>query len=139
MGRPDVVKLAEKGDIEGLIKALEYKKDAEVRFSAAIGLGIFGDERALDPLIKALGDVDNDVRQYATEALGKLRKMAVKPLIKALSHDDLFVRGQAANALGLIGDKRAVKPLEKLVNEDEESAVKVMAKTAILMIRERSH
>jgi len=138
MGKPNVEKLAEKGDVEGLIKALEYKKDAVVRFSAAIGLGIFGDERAVEPLIKALGDIDNDVRRYATEALGRLGKIAVKPLIKALKHSDMFVRGQAANALGLIGDKTALKSLEKLMNEDEETGVKVMAKTAILMIQERA-
>ena len=138
MGKPNVEKLAEKGDVEGLIKALEYKKDAVVRFSAAIGLGIFGYERAVEPLIKALGDIDNDVRRYATEALGRLGKITVKPLIKALKHSDMFVRGQAANALGLIGDKTALKSLEKLVNEDEEIGVKVMAKTAILMIQERA-
>ena len=138
MGKPNVEKLAENGDVEGLIRALEYKKDTVVRFSAAIGLGIFGDEGAVEPLIKALGDIDNDVRAHATEALGRLGKIAVKPLIKALEHSDMFVRGQAANALGLIGDKTALKSLEKLVNEDEETSVKVMAKTAILMIQERA-
>lgn len=138
MGKPNIEKLAENGDVEGLVKALKYKKDAVVRFSAAIGLGIFGDERAVEPLIMALGDIDNDVRKNATESLGRLGEIAVKPLIKALKHSDMFVRGQAANALGLIGDKTALKSLKKLVNEDEEFIVKVMAKTAILMIRERS-
>ncbi|MDP6364370.1 MAG: HEAT repeat domain-containing protein, partial [Candidatus Poseidoniia archaeon] len=40
--------------------------------SATEALGEFGDERAVEPLIKALGDEDDDVVDAAKEALKKL-------------------------------------------------------------------
>ena len=141
MSKPNVEKLVEKLDIEGIIKALEYKKDDEVRAKAAIALGRIGtelgEERVIEPLIKALGDTSDDVRRWATQLLGEMGKKAVKPLIKALEASDWCVRAQAANALGLIGDKKALKPLEKLSN-DEEDSVKLMAKVGISMTQDRN-
>ncbi|MCP4109723.1 MAG: HEAT repeat domain-containing protein, partial [Desulfobacteraceae bacterium] len=39
---------------------------------AADALGKIGSEKALEPLISALGDQDSDVRIYAADALGKI-------------------------------------------------------------------
>lgn len=139
--KPNVEKLAEKLDVEALIKALEYKKDDEIRAKATIVLGRIGtelgDERVIEPLIKALGDTYDAVRGYATKLLGEMGKAAIEPLIKALESSDWCVRAQAANALGLIGDKKALKRLKKLCNDDEDLRVKLMTKTGILMIQER--
>ena len=70
-----VVKLHKKGDVEGLIDLLKYKKDPNVRVCAAgaLGrLGQMGDKRVVKPLIHALKDEDKLVRETAAGALAKL-------------------------------------------------------------------
>lgn len=71
-GRPDVAALHAAGDVEGLIAALSYRKDAHVRRDAAVALGELGDQRARKPLSMALEDDDTDVRTAAAAAVGKL-------------------------------------------------------------------
>jgi HEAT repeat protein len=80
-------------------------------------LGTFG-EPAVEPLIKALEDDDEEVRETAARALGQVGdSRAVKPLIKALGDGDWEVRKAAAKALGKIG-KPAVEPLIKALGDD---------------------
>jgi HEAT repeat protein len=71
---------------------------------------------AVEPLISALRDEDDDVREAAAEALGELGdSRAVKPLISALRDDRYWrVRKAAAEALGEIGDERALEELERM-------------------------
>ena len=126
--------LSDERAIEPLSKALN-SRDPFVRAYAAGALGLLGDKRGIKPLIDALGGASNDLRKYATETLGKIGEIAVEPLITALKHNDKFVRAQAANALGLLGNKRAVKPLEKLIKGEKEDEVKITAKLAIRMIQ----
>ncbi len=73
-GKPDVAKLKASGDVEGLIKALQFKGNAAIRRAAAEALGDLGDQRAKVPLHTALEDDDNGVRVAAQTALGKLIK-----------------------------------------------------------------
>jgi hypothetical protein len=49
-GPPNVDKLKARGNIKGLIKALDYHDDEAIRKSAAKALAWLGDERAIDPL-----------------------------------------------------------------------------------------
>ena len=44
---------------------------------------------------------------------------AVEPLIKALGDEKWAVRSSAADALGMIGDERAVEPLSKTLKEND--------------------
>ncbi|MFQ6055763.1 MAG: HEAT repeat domain-containing protein [Methanosarcinales archaeon] len=61
------------------------------------------DSRAVEPLIKALGDSSSEVRENAAYALGELGdKRAVEPLIKALGDSSSYVRYYAAYALDKI-------------------------------------
>jgi HEAT repeat protein len=60
------------------------RPDAAQRREAAVALGLERDERAVKPLIKALGDPDETVRQAASEALARIGEPAVRPLINAL-------------------------------------------------------
>ena len=71
MVRPNIEELKARGDVEGLIGALE-DSDADVRWKAAYALGEIGDERAVEPLIEALKDSNKDVRENAAEALKKI-------------------------------------------------------------------
>jgi len=91
-----------------VVEVVEVKgKDA-----AAEALGQLGDERAVEPLIVALGDSDSGVHVAVTQALGQLGdERAVEPLIAILRDSDSGVRVAAAQALGQLGDKRAAEPL----------------------------
>jgi HEAT repeat protein len=143
--------------VEPLIAALKDPK-AQVRERAAEALGRIGDARAVEPLItclknpgldqpaadgqdmsnsdesddqkKAHAEENAQVRQKASEALGKLGKPAVEPLLACLDEKDPSVRCLAATALGQTHDARAVAPLiahlvelsGKDVTDEENSA-----------------
>jgi HEAT repeat protein len=128
--------------VEMLIKLL---RDWEVRKYAIAALGKIRDERVLDPLmlqlrndefkddavdalvalgepaverlIGALRDKDENVRKCAILALGRIKsREAIDPLIAMLGDKDWFTRLTAAAALESIGDERgreAIKPLLK--------------------------
>ncbi len=70
--KPDVNALKASGDVSGLIAALSFKADANVRRAAAVALGELRDQRAKIPLQNALEDDDNGVRVAAQTAVGKL-------------------------------------------------------------------
>jgi len=118
-GIPNVEKMRQKKDVKGLIKALVDEKDSDVRGNAAIALRNIGDSRAVEPLIRALGDADSYVRQNAAEALGKIGEPTVEPLIRTLIEGSNDVRGNAAQALGTIGDSRAVEPLIRALGDSD--------------------
>ena len=85
----------------------------------------------LEPLIKALEDIDWTVRYRAIVTLGGISPhyytktphvvdYLVEPLIKVLEDEDEYgyVRSNAASVLGEIGDKRAVEPLIKALGDN---------------------
>jgi len=91
-GPPNVEKLKDKGDVDGLIKALHYEKDYNVCICAAGALGKIGDKRAVEPLIAALEDNDRKVRWNAAAILGNIGdKRAVEPLIAALNDSNTII------------------------------------------------
>ena len=55
-GPPNIHKLVSTGNIQGLIKALSYKKDFKIRQSAAYAIGRIKDLRAIEALIAALNE-----------------------------------------------------------------------------------
>jgi HEAT repeat protein len=72
----------------------------------AYAFGHIEDARALQPLIEALKDDDEDVRRAAAYALGHLRDArAVQPLIEALKDDDEDVRRAVDQALRNLGSE----------------------------------
>jgi HEAT repeat protein len=101
-----------KGDVKGLIKALEYRKDASVRRNATLALGEIGDASNVESLITVLKDEDENVRQTAAKVLGQIRdSKAVDPLIVVLDDSNADVRETAAEALRQIGNTHIVEPL----------------------------
>ena len=102
-GSPNVQQLEAKGNVQGLIKALDYDQDASVRMEAAKALGRIGDSQAVAPLIARLMDVDGQVAHAAVEALGEIGTPAIQPLLAALKNEDRDMRQRAAEALGMIG------------------------------------
>ncbi len=109
---PNVKKLEKNKNIEGLINALNYEKDAFIRSNAAESLGKLKDPKTLCPLIKALKDPDYSVRYNAAFALSQIKDpKAVEPLIATLKDSVYSVRSNAAYALGQIKDPKSIEPL----------------------------
>jgi HEAT repeat protein len=119
--------------IKRIIQIFQRPKNRDDRNRAAEALGQIGGARAVEALIKALGDNDLGVRWDAADALGEIGDVrAVEPLIETLRDEDTHVRASAAVALGEIGDARAVEPLIKaLGDEDAEWYVRRNAAIAL--------
>ena len=124
--KPECAPELEKQDVEGLIKALIYNTDPQVRQYAAYLLGKAKNPHAIQPLIKAMADFDKSVREQATLALSAIGKAAVEPLAEAMKEPKWETRYRAAEALGKIADEKAVKPLIQGL-KDNRDHVRYMA------------
>lgn len=105
-----------KDEIEIQIDLLK-DPDWAVRREAAITLGEMGDERCVEPLVRALRDGDWQVREVAIEAMGMVGSPAVDSLIRLLR--DWDVRKYAIRSLGKIKDERVLDPLISQLRNDE--------------------
>ncbi|HUV79436.1 MAG TPA: HEAT repeat domain-containing protein [Candidatus Bathyarchaeia archaeon] len=71
---PNVERMKGRKDVRGLIKALK-DEDLHVRSRAARALGEIKDARAVEPLIQALKEEeDEDVKESITDALEEIKK-----------------------------------------------------------------
>src|SRR5690349_16337967 len=102
-GEPILEEEAIKDEIDIQIDLLK-DTDWAVRREAVITLGEMGDERCVEPLVRALQDGDWQVREVAIEALGMVGSPAVEPVMKLLRSWDY--RKYAIRALGKIKDER---------------------------------
>jgi hypothetical protein len=92
-----VRRMKEGHDVEGLIRAL---KSAWLATKAADALGDMKDTKAVEPLVEALDDSSDDVRQAAAKALGDISDdRAIAPLTHALDDRYRGVRDCASYAL----------------------------------------
>ena len=131
-GPPNIEKLKERRDIEGLTKAARYKQP-DVRAKAVMALAESHDVRALEPLIAAIDDASllHGVVYSALIAVVELGGgQSFVPLIRALRHRSWGVRADAARLLGRLRDDRALRPLIGAL-DDEESEVQVAAAEAL--------
>ncbi len=130
--KTDVEGMKTKKDVEGLIKALQNKRNVYVRMGAAAALGEMGDSKALDPLVHALKDPYRPVRDAATEALGKLGGDArgVEAFLDYVNNSNSIVREEGVSALGKIGHSSAVEPLIQILS-DESFFVRQSAVTSL--------
>ena len=102
-------------NIKDVIKGIE-SGDEITRKIAALALGKIGGKKAVDPLVKALGDPSRDVQENAMHSLIKMEFIALQPLIDELNnikHSNPDLQANAANVLGWIKDKKAVDALVK--------------------------
>jgi HEAT repeat protein len=129
--KPDVEKLERKKDIEGLLRALRYQKDPDVCRKAAWALGDIGDPQTVEPLIAALKDPHDYLRENAAYILGRIKDpIAVESLIITLSDSSSDVRKNAVMALGNIRDPKAVGPLS-IALRDPDYLVRVSVAEAL--------
>jgi len=129
--KPNIEKMEEKNDVEGLIKASQMEKDYEIRARAAGALGNIGDPRAVEPLSKGLKDTYYSVRVEVANALGKIRDpRIVEPLLGALTDQDIHVKEKAWDALQKSCDARDINPLIEALHNSEtrDYAAKILGK-----------
>ena len=93
------------------------------RYIAAWSLGEIGETSAIQSLLKALGDPEELVRQYATRSLIKFNKSALEPLLELLPQADTQTAAGIIRALGDIGDKRSIDALLLQVEGDNRPDV----------------
>jgi HEAT repeat protein len=122
---------------------IDLLKDPDwvVRREAAITLGEMGDERCVEPLCKALYDVDMlikmvrdwDVRKYVIIALGKIRdERVLDPLMVQLRSDEF--KDDATNALVELGEPAVERLVKALKDKDE-----MVRKQAVLALGRIKH
>jgi hypothetical protein len=100
--------MKQSNDIDGLVKAL---RSPLLGKKAAQALGEIGDDRAVEPLIGALGDQRQDVRKTAAEALGKIGDVrAIEPLSRATGDSFDSVRVSARAALDCVRKRNKPAP-----------------------------
>ena len=99
------------GEMDALISTLRHG-DAEARREAAQALINIGDferhlatSNDLTPLLEALDDADDDVRYFATVALGQLGDRRALPKLRQIAQED-------AAPLAREGAKTAIERLE---------------------------
>ena len=106
--------------VDKLIDILLNDEDYNERMEAAFDLGNIKDERAFEPLLKALKDENPQVRKFAAISIGKyLDSKALEPLLK-LTHDkDNHVRYGAVVGLSGYKEKEISKRLIELLSDND--------------------
>jgi hypothetical protein len=93
-------------------------EDPYIRYFSIYTLARIADVRAMDNLVKALGDTKPNVRREAAIGLGNLRdRSAIDPLSRTATFDDSYeVRIWAIRSLKKIGGSEIISPLISLLN-----------------------
>ncbi len=91
--------------------------DWVVRREAVVTLGEMGDERCVEPIVKALRDGDWQVREAAVEAIAEVGPPAVDLLLRYIR--DWESRKYVIRALGKVNDERVLDPLISMLHNDE--------------------
>mgnify|MGYP001070573328 CR=1 FL=1 len=111
-----------------LIERLEKRALSPERKEEAVEiLGVIGDKRAVDPLIKQLGAGDWSLQKAAVESLMEIQhvnadcQIPVQPLIDLLVRTrSTFVLETVVGALGACGDQRAIPAIKSRMHEEGE-------------------
>ena len=110
---------------------------ARRRDHGAIGvLGAIGDDQPVDMLLDyADTPSDPELQQVALRAVGEIGSTeATEDVAQQLVAEEPTVRSAAARALGMIGDPRAIAPLETVLAEDDAPEVRGSAAWALVEI-----
>ena len=161
--KPNIEKLKAKKKVDPLITALHYKKDWNVRKSAAEALKAIGWEpingdaiyyfialndwkklihlgtSAVEPLLEILQDENSvTLHRECIKVLGEISdKRAVEPLLTVLRNKEISLREEAVKALGQIGDQKVVKPLISVLQNEDSSTLRIQTIRALGSIKDK--
>ena len=104
-----------------LVKLLVEDEDYGIRADAAGALGYLGDNRALEPLVRAFFEDTTWLVQFsAAVALGNLEDpRAYDVLLKALENKESVIQLAAIGALGEIGAQDAIGRILEFVQSED--------------------
>lgn len=125
------------GQAEAVEPALRYRghPDAEVRHAVVLALTGYEDARVVDALIELSHDLDANVRDWATFALGQqitLDTPAIRDaLADRLSDSDYETRCEGIMGLALRGDRRVIPVISTELASDSVGCSVVEAAVAI--------
>lgn len=103
----------------GLTWDIEAGRDLRRVYAAAI-LGEINDPAALDPLARALGDANDDLRCQASGAIAKFGERAAEPLRRMLADPNPDTRIVAAGVLGDTGGPGTVELLIGALRDEND-------------------
>ena len=92
------------------------------------------EQNQVDPLLSALRDDNESLRDHAASRLGEVGSEAIPKLIEMFLEDDCVIREAATSALVQIGEP-AVDPLLEALKDDEEWSVREQAANALGKLR----
>lgn len=124
--RYDVEHMRSGRDIDGLTEALQTG-DPDDRRNAALALGALGEWRAVDPLIRALADPVQGVRESAANALVMVGTPAVDPLVDLLERPDVATvygipresADQGLTQVDLLGGPEGIPPEKRRLRHQD--------------------
>jgi predicted Zn finger-like uncharacterized protein len=125
-----------KANLPILLAKLKNETSAQVRAEGANGLGLMGPDAqiAIPSLVKALADKDDDVRQFAGDALKSIGSPHADQVPRLLGYLDLPSADARAYVLAAItllgGSEDAVAPVLK-ATEDQDAKVRQQAMRAL--------
>jgi HEAT repeat protein len=102
-----------------LLAAFTETPDNQSRGLVALALGRLGDQRAIDPLLSALGGTGY-IADDVGEALGRFGDAVFPQLMTRFRTGAANVRQDTALALGYLGDSRALDPLIEALHDQDD-------------------
>jgi HEAT repeat protein len=116
-------------------------KEPVAREVAAQILANLGDERAIQPLIRALDDANARVREEVAASLLEFRTLDALPALTRtlLEDDDPDVRMAAAQALGELDHHAALEALERATEVEKDEFTMILIEQSIQRFLERTH
>lgn len=106
--------------------------DTSIRMVSAFGLGLSGDDKGADALLRVTNDRATGVRANAIWALGRIGDgRAVRPAVMALKDEAPVVRAAAAGTLGQLDSNTAVAALGRVLGADPVAEVRRTAAWAL--------
>lgn len=126
------VALGHLGDSRAVLAMAPFATHAseDVRLGVVLALSVH--EAGVDTLIQLSADPDQDVRNWATFALGSQLEQVDTPalrdaLVARLTEADLEVRGEALLGLALRRDPRVIEPLRRELESGELTVLAIEA------------
>jgi HEAT repeat protein len=116
-----------------LLEALQPEQSETIRISVITAFGVQADDRACAPIIAALADPSEGVRQAARNALQQIHTAQSVRLLEQAAGDlkrPLLIRVQSVN---LLGDLRAIEAIQTLIKllSDADEAVRTASRAAL--------
>ncbi len=112
--------------------------DAEVRASAAFGLGLIAKPASVPTLVKLTTDAAAGPRANAVWALGRIGdSRGFAPSMRSIEDPDTMVREAAATTLGHLDSTAAVSALIRHLRQDESASVRRVSAWALAQLEAR--